>query len=375
MRKTIRVAVDLVYLTGRKGGTETYARGLFPALADVDPDLRFVGLTNTETGSRAPDWFPGKVVRLPISGENRIAWGMAEVGLVAPAARWLGADLLHCPANFGPGVRVLPTVVTIHDLLSFRHPELAGGLASGISVLSRLAGAAATRVLTDSLASAADIRQFLNVAADRIDVVPLAASSPPSTEGATALPSGVEPGSRPLVLTTGNRLPHKNFATLLHAWARMPAEVRPLLVITGSHGDDPLRPLVHELQLEKDVELLGWVTGTELEALYRTAALYVCPSLFEGFGLPLLEAMQRGCAVLASDIPVLREVGGDAVRYVDARSAPDLAAAVLQLVTDGPARDDLARRGRELAAASSWHRTAELTAESFRRALGSSRRR
>lgn len=371
MSRPIKVAVDLIYLTGRKGGTETYAKGLFPALREVAPDLRFVGLTGKELGCFAPDWFPGEVVELPVSGENRLMWAAAELGLVSLAARRIGADLLHCPANFGPAVRLLPTVVTIHDLLSYRHPELIQGrLAKGISVLSKRAAQAATRVLTDSRASAADIHRFLGVGPERVDVVPLAASAPAAVQLDRGLLVGLGvPEGRSFVLTTGNRLPHKNFAVLLRAWAGLSPATRPLLVVTGSHGNDPLRPLVKELGLESDVLLTAWVSTQDLETLYQCATLYVCPSLFEGFGLPLLEAMQRGCPVLASDIPVLREIGGDAVRYVDAARPETLRAGIAAVLTDAGALRRLAGDGQRQARLFSWPETAKATADCYRRAV------
>lgn len=372
MSQPIKVAVDLVYFTGRKGGTETYAKGLFPALHRLTADFRFVGLTNRETGPVAPDWFPGEVVELPVSGENRLTWAAAEVALVSLAARRLGADLLHCPANFGPALRLLPTIVTIHDLLSFRHPELIqGSLAKGVSLLSKRAARAATRVLTDSQASAADIDEFLRIDPARVDVVPLAASPPDPgrTDPSLLVQLGV-PTGRAFALSTGNRLPHKNFEVLLRAWATLPSVGRPLLVITGGHGEDPLRRVVSDLGLEGEVLLTSWVSGPDLETLYRCAMLYVCPSLFEGFGLPLLEAMQRGCPVLASDIPVLREIGGDAVRYVDARRPDTLRAGLVAALADTAALLQLAIDGRSQASRFSWESTARATAGSYRRAVG-----
>ncbi|MDQ3734011.1 MAG: glycosyltransferase family 4 protein [Actinomycetota bacterium] len=371
MSRPIKVAVDLVYFTGRKGGTETYAKGLFPALADAVPDFRFVGLTSRELGATAPDWFPGEVRQLPVSGENRLTWAAAEVALVALAARRIGADLLHSPANFGPAVRLLPTVVTIHDLLSFRHPELIQGrLARGVSLLSKRAARAATRVLTDSRSSAADIHQYLGISPDRVDVVPLAASAPvPGVSDPRLLAELGAPPGRRFVLTTGNRLPHKNFDVLLRAWAGLRQDQRPLLVITGSHGTDPLRPLVGELGLDRDVLLAGWLSAPTLETLYHFATFYICPSLFEGFGLPLLEAMQRGCPVLASDIPVLREIGGDAVCYVDARSPETLRAGCSAALANDVALSRLAADGRRQAGRFTWESTAAATAISYRRAL------
>jgi glycosyltransferase involved in cell wall biosynthesis len=365
----LRVAVDLLFFTGARGGMETYVRELFPALSRVAPDVRFVALGNAESRSGTLDWFPGPVRSIPLSGESRLAWAAGEVAVVAPMARYLGADVLHCPANFGPGVRLLPTVVTIHDLLSFRRPDLTAGAARGISVLSRLVRRSATRVLTVSEATADDIRHYLAVPAEDIDVVPLA-SRPPGEVVPAGLPAAVGAPTRPVVLSTGNRMPHKNFPTLLRAWSQMPADRRPLLVVTGSHGQDPLAPLVAELQLHEDVTLLGWVAADELEQLYARADLYVFPTLFEGFGLPVLEAMQRGCPVLASDIPVLREVGGDAATYTDMERPDVVAEAVLRLLADRAQLDRQSTAGRRRAAQFSWDAVAEQTAQTYRRAAG-----
>jgi glycosyltransferase involved in cell wall biosynthesis len=129
-------------------------------------------------------------------------------------------------------------------------------------------------------------------------------------------------------------MPHKNFNRLLLAWKLIPKADRPKLVITGSHGDDPLAPLVRALELDDDVELLSWVGDDRLSELYEGASLYVLPSLFEGFGLPVLEAMARGCAVVASDLPVLREVGGDACVYVDPLDPAAVASGVRRVLGD-----------------------------------------
>ena len=358
---TLRIAVDLVFFTGRKGGTESYARGLFPALA-AHEDLRFVGIGNRETAADPPAWFPGEVVALPVSGENRTAWAVAEALAVGPRARWLGAHLLHCPSNFGPVVRWLPTVVTVHDLLPLRHPEwVPGGRARGVQALTRATAWAASRIITVSQASAADVHEFLGRPASDIDVIYH------GIESTDAPDRVIDPLARPYLLSGGNRMPHKNFERLLQALALIPAMERPRLVITGAHGADPLRPVVEQLGLSDDVELRGWVSEEELAALYRGATAYLFPSLFEGFGLPVLEAMARGCPVIGSDIPVLHEVGGDDMIYVDARSPSAIATAVRRLVGDADTQMVMSAAGRKRAAMFTWERAADATAAVYRR--------
>ena len=128
-----------------KGGTESVARGLYPALAKHD-DIELVGIGNLRLAADPPRWFPGEVVGLPVDGENRPAWAAAVAFAVAPRARLLGANVLHCPSNFGPAVRLLPTVVTVHDVLPMRHPEwVPDGRAWGVRALIRATVRAASR--------------------------------------------------------------------------------------------------------------------------------------------------------------------------------------------------------------------------------------
>ncbi len=351
----MRIAVDLVYFTGRKGGTETYAQALYTALGRVFPEVELIALVNTEAGGVAPDWFPGEAFSIHASGENRIAWALAENVEVPLSAARIGADVLHCPANFGPALSRVPVVLTVHDLLGFRYPELvvAGG-ARVVQMLTRTSVRGARKVLTDSDASAADLRNYLSVPGERISVVPLAAWAP-----GTASPRPI--ADRPSLLSTGNRMPHKNFETLLRALASIPHARRPRLIIPGSHGADPLRPLVDRLGLHDDVDLLGWVSTEELDRLYRQATMYVLPSRFEGFGLPVLEAMVRGCPVLCSDIPVLRELGGTAAVYSNTGVASVLAQDIHRVVWDTELLATLHTAGLARAASFSWERTARAT--------------
>jgi glycosyltransferase involved in cell wall biosynthesis len=256
-------------------------------------------------------------------------------------------------------------VVTIHDLLPFRHPEyVPGPYASVLRWMNRRAARAARRVLTVSEASRDDITGFLGVDPALVDVVPLAG-------GEVHPPEPPVTRSDDVVLSIGNRMPHKNFSALLEAVARIDPARRPRVVITGSHDDDPLRPEVERLGLADRVELEGWITGADLERRYAEAALFVFPTRFEGFGLPPLEAMARGCPVLASDLPVLREVGADAAAYVDTRSPAELATAIVALLDDPAERGRMSRAGHARAAEFSWRRTAQGTIASLERALGS----
>jgi glycosyltransferase involved in cell wall biosynthesis len=354
-----RVLVDLLFYTGRKGGMESYVREVYRRIADAAPELEFVGLASRELVDGDTSWFPGEVIDSGISGENRVAWAFGELFRVGGFARRLRADLVHCPANLGPIASRVPVLLTVHDLLPFRHPEyVPGRYAAVLRALVRLAARTARRVVTISQSTAADIARHLAVPSDRISVVP----------------QGVAAGIRPApvqrrpdqLLAVGNRMPHKNVELLLRALALMPEATRPRLIINGSRDGDPLAPVVAELALEPWVTLLGWQSDAELDLLYRQSTLVVFPTLFEGFGLPVLEAMARGCPVACSDIPVLHEVAGDSAVYFDPTDAAALAATLQSTLADTGLLQQLSSDGIARAAEYSWEQTAAGTAAALR---------
>lgn len=349
-----RVLVDLLFFTGRKGGMESYAREVYSRFMADDPELEYVAFASSELAAQGAPWFPGRVIDSGVSGEDRIAWARGELFAVSRAARRLGAHVVHCPANFGPLRSRVPVVLTVHDLLAFRHPGYVPGAYSRIlRTMIRAAARTARRILTVSAASRDDIVEFLGVPAGRVVVTPLAGSAPSAVEPIPRRPAQL--------LAIGNRMPHKGFETLLDALARIEPAHRPTLVITGSHGDDPLAPVVERLGLGGHVDLRGWLRPDELDRLYTESTALVFPTRFEGFGLPPLEAMSRGCPVIVSDLPVLHEVAGDAAVYVDPAD-PDAIARAIRAVLDTPAeRERMSRAGLARAAAFSWERTAAAT--------------
>ena len=357
------ILVDLLFFTGKKGGMESYVREVYSRMPPESAGVRFIALASSELAAGDTSWFPGDVIDSGISGENRVAWARGELFSVAGFAHRRRAALIHCPANLGPLYSRIPVVMTIHDLLPFRHPEYVPGAYSLIlRTLIRLGARTARRVVTISEASRTDIRRYLRIKRTPVDVIPLAGK----TLG-TATPTVVRRTDQ--LLAVGNRMPHKNFSSLLAALALLPENNRPHLVITGSHGHDPLTPIVAELGLEKWVSLRGWLTPDELDTLYAESTLFVFPTYFEGFGLPVLEAMAHGCPVLCSDIPVLREVAGDAAIYVDSHDAAQLAESIAGLLSSAEELARLATTGLERAAEFTWDRTAQQTLASFQRVL------
>lgn len=358
-----RVLVDLLGFTGSRGGTETYVRELLPRLADRLPHVRFAAVTGRVGAEAVRAFFPGHVQTLSWVGADSATWAVGAVAATELIARRGRADLVWAPANFGPILRGVPRVVTVHDAI---YDEVRGGLAERAqravtSLLMRRSAQTADRVLTVSHAAAASIERHLGVARERITVVhngsaePRPVADPRGILAPLALPSG-----RPMILSVGNRMPHKNFRGLLEALASIPAAARPVAVIAGSRLPDPLEEDVARLGLEGDVVLPGRVSDEQLEALYQVADLYVCPSIVEGFGLPVVDALRRDVPVLANDVAVLREVGGDAARYADATDATRFGAAMAAAVSAPP---DAATRASARAWASrfTWDDAADAT--------------
>lgn len=368
----MRIAVDLLWLTGDGGGVTSVARSLFPELAKIRPDWKFLALTNVETGAIAPSWFPGRALELGLRGTNRAAWAYGESLRVDRVAAAAGADLLHCPSNFGPIRRpALPTIITVHDVIAHHSPQhLPRANAVVLRRMNELSARHATRIVTPSRFSADDVEHFLGVPTSRIDVALNGPSPVPPPDQDTS--SNPMPAGRPYILSSSNRLPHKNFDGLLRSLATIPQDRRPRLALTGGAGgsDPQLMALLEQLGLADDVEFLGWVAEAELAAVLRGATAYVCPSHFEGFGMPVLDAMLAGVPVVCSDIPVLREVGGDAVSYADSSDPDDLGQAIDALVGDAAERSRLVARGVERAKQFTWRNAAESVARSYELALG-----
>ena len=369
----MRVGLNVLHLVPREtGGGELYVRRLVPALLEASQDLELVVFTGREAypSFEAEPWASEvELVEVPVRSRSRPRRVLAEQTLLPGAARKARVDLLHNVQNTAPAVPRVPQVTTILDVIYKRYPEThAGVLAAGVALLVPLAARRSRRILTLSEAAKDDIAHFLGVEPGRIDVTPLgpglADDVAPIAEA--ELRSRHELGDAPIVLTVSAKRPHKNLERLLEAIALVRAEPQPVLVAPG-YGT------VFEAELRERagerVRFLGWVDDDELEGLYRAAKCFVFPSLAEGFGLPVLEAMVRGVPVACSRIGPLEEVAGDAARYFEPTDNEAMARAIESLLADADLRTRLAEAGRERAKLFSWSRTAEATIASYERAL------
>ena len=365
-----RIFVDLLSLTGKKGGMEIYARQLYRELGRLAPQHEYIGYFSKEGWDLDRSWFPGQGIASGISGENRVSWAWGEL-TCGRAADCAGAELLHSPMTLGPWRTRMPAVISMHDMLYWSHPQYMSTplYTEPVKLIERLTARNATRILTISEESRQAIMKYLKVPAERIDLIPLAGSSVPGADRTRASENG------PMVLATGNRRPHKNWPSLIRALPLVEPALRPRVVVTGSHGDDPLLAVVEETGMQDWVELKTWVDDDEMRELYSTATVLAMPSFADGFSLPALEAMMAGLPVMISDLPVYREVVGDVALFTDPYDLASIAAAMTTAATRPDILADLTARGYERAALFSWERTARETLESFDRALAQGPRR
>jgi hypothetical protein len=212
----MRVLVDFLFFSGTRGGTETYVREVYSRLHGSDID--FIGFASSELSATDTSWFPGRLIDSGISGLNRLSWARGELLAVDRAAREYQADLIHSPANLGPARSRVPVVLTLHDMVAFRHPEWVPTRATGWFLRWMIGRAAknARRIMTDSNAARFDIHDILGIPEDKIAVVLLS--------GAGGASSDEGPRRSDLLFSPGNRMPHKDMGTLLEALALIPAE-------------------------------------------------------------------------------------------------------------------------------------------------------
>lgn len=373
IRERVHVALNLMFLVpGETGGTETYARELVQALGEERPDIRLTAFINRETAAD-PDPFWGQeieAVTLPVNCRNRVEWVRGEQLLLPRAARYHGCSLVHSLANTGPVSGGLPRVLTIHDLLYRAVPDSHFGIRGlGMRVLVPAAARRSDRIIAISSATATEVSEVLGVSRGRIDVVHNGLGTtrhgPATPEPELRERLGL--GSRPILLSVSTKRAHKNLPRVLDALASIPTGRRPLLVLPGypTPHEDELRAQAQRLGITGDVSFLGWLPEADLEGLYDAASLFLYASLYEGFGLPVLEAMSRGVPVACSDIPVLTEVAGDAAATFDPRSSQAMARVIERLMGDPAERQRLTDAGAGRAERFSWSATARGVAATY----------
>ena len=369
----MRIAIDARKL--HDYGIGTYVRNLVRALARQDTDDTYVLLCPR----RDVDFVESLGPRFVALEESSANYSVREQ-ISVPLSLWRGrVDLFHAPHYVVSPLTLCPFVVTIHDCIHLRFPQYLPNRVAPVYARTMMSSAArrARRVLTVSQASKQDILHFLKIPAEKIEVIynglDERLAKAPSADEVSRVQQRFQLTS-PFVLYTGNIKPHKNVDRLIHAFSllrkRGMTEAK-LLIIGDEISKYPnLRRLVHRYQLHQHVRFLGFVPDATLAVLYRLASVFVFPSLYEGFGLPPLEAMAAGAPVITSNVSSLPEVVGDAALLINPLDENAIADAMCRVLGDAALRTELVRRGHERVKAFSWERAAARTYQVYAELVG-----
>jgi glycosyltransferase involved in cell wall biosynthesis len=353
-----RIGVNALYLIpGEVGGTEIYLRELLAALARIDTANHYCVFTNLETqADLVPrqsnfEWKPQALHAR--SRPLRILWEQTVLPLEASRYK---LDVLFNPGFTAPVLAPCRSVTVFHDLQHKRHPEFFRWFDLPFWRLFLWVSAhRAQKLIAVSEATRADLHRFYQLPKNRVITIPHGVDCSLFDLRRAKL--------EPFVLCVSTLHPHKNLERLIRAYAQAPRDYR--LVIAGMRGfhTQTIEQLIDQLGVRMQVQLTGWVGREELYGLYDRATAFIYPSTFEGFGMPVLEAMAAGVPVACSDIPPLREVAGDTALFFDPLDEDLLAEALDRIVSDQLTRARLIRTGRDRAREFTWQRSAERTLE------------
>ncbi len=360
----MHIGVDYTAAVRQGAGIGRYTRGIVGALARLDQLNRYTLVVPRDARPIPTDTDRMRCLRLPLNEwPLTIAWHRLRLPLYVEL--FTGRlDLFHSPDFVLPPVRRARTVVTVHDLSFLRYPECAArGLVSYLSAVVPRSLRRADLILADSAWTKQDIVDLLGMPADKIAVVP----------------AGVGPEFRPIarrddlervreryrlpprfILHVGTLEPRKNLLRLMEALRALP-DPDVALVLVGGKGwlYDDIFAGVQRLGLTGRVIFPGYIAEADLPAVYNLAIVLAYPSLYEGFGIPPLEAMACGTPVVCSHSSSLPEVAGDAALMVDPLDTAALTHALQRVLDDGSLRADLRRRGLEQAQRFTWDAAAQ----------------
>jgi glycosyltransferase involved in cell wall biosynthesis len=371
----VKIAIDA--RKWKDFGIGTYVRNLVRHLARIDHETTYFLFCDDSDESTLRDLAENFV---PVVDDSA-GYSVKEHFSIARKVHKLGVDLLHSPHYVVPIFCRKPTIVTIHDCIHLQFPQYLPNrmaLTYARYMLHRAVQRSAM-ILTVSDASRRDILRFYPDAdPDRIQVVPNAIDeeilADPGEDEMERVKERYQIRGR-YILYAGNIKPHKNLDRLIIAFGQvkqMPGHEDVKLLIIGDEVNKygSLRRSMETAGVRQDVRFFGFVPDHTLAALYRMASVFAFPSLYEGFGLPPLEAMACNTPVVTSRISSLPEVVGDAAILVDPYSVDDIAQAIARVLDDATLAGDLVRRGRERVRQFSWERSVRAIHECYMKVLG-----
>jgi glycosyltransferase involved in cell wall biosynthesis len=373
----VKIALDIRTVTSRRSGVGNYVRNLLAGLERTHPAHAYLLLACRENLAALDGVMSGAATHQTRLGQESHPLGDLWEHLWLPGAlKRRGVDLLHGPMLMLPlGRASFARVVTIHDLVPMLFPEtVPRKYALYVRwLLPRVAGVA-ERVICVSGHTKDDLVRELGMDPERVVVVheaPQPGFRPLEDLAALARVRERHGITKPFFFHLGNIEPRKNLVGLVKAFLSLSPRGRAQLVLGGHKGwlTQGIFKELDGLDLSQDVIFTGYLPQEDLPLLMNAAAAFVFPSLYEGFGLPVLEAMACGTPVITSNISSLPEVAGDAALLVDPRRVEDLAGAMERVLEDGTLRRDLSRAGLERAAQFTWERAARETMAVYEQAM------
>jgi glycosyltransferase involved in cell wall biosynthesis len=358
----IHIGVNALYLIpGGVGGTEIYLRSLLEALAHIDSVNQYTVFTNRETG---PDLVPSQPnfhhAPQSVRAANRPARLLWEQTVLPWNAARLGVQVLFNPGFTAPFISSCHNVTVFHDLQHKRHPENFRWFDLPFWRIMLFGSAHASRkLIAVSSATAKDLLHFYSLKPDRIHTVPHGVDPQFFAIGAerSAL-------TQPMILCVSTLHPHKNLSRLLEAFAsfnaRYPEFRLTIAGLRGFHADELERQRA-ALGLAEAVRFTGWIPREELYDLFRQARAFIYPSCFEGFGMPILEALAAGIPSACANVEPMKSIAAGAALQFDGSSTAEIAAALESLTHDEPLRNRLIEAGPLRAADFSWEAAARAT--------------
>lgn len=372
----MRIAVDgLVYQEQSSGGISRLYREILPRMCDLDDSLRVTLFTEGRLRQALPKHH--HIAHVPLPPMRRYLRPRRLWEPVVPHARrlarrlWMGSGkgkVWHSTYYTLPESWDGPQVVTVHDMIHERFSHLfRTPWHDEFRARKRACVLAADRVICVSETTRQDVQHFYGLDGAKIQVIPHGHSDVFRPMAADDCPLTL-PTAEPFLLYVGSRAPYKNFHGLIQAYSIWRGRDEMVLVVVGEDWSADEGRLLMELGVEGRVHLLRGVDDEGLCCLYNRAAAFVLPSLYEGFGIPLLEAMACGCPIVASRIPSTLEVAGDCPVYFESTAMDTLWAALDCAMSEG--RDSVrVRSGFERVQRYSWDRSARQTLEVYRSAL------
>jgi glycosyltransferase involved in cell wall biosynthesis len=370
----MRIGIDGMALAQPRTGVGTYTFELAQALASATPQDEFQLISPLPFASPVLAETPPANLQLIYSRPNVLQRRWWTIGLPS-YLRNHPLDLFHGTNYEAPLRGSCPAVITIHDLSLLLHSSTHEARAvRRARLLLPLMARVAKAIITPSEQIKSEVCEHLRILPDKVFATPLAPRSifKPASRAETAATRRRLGIGDDFLLFVGTVEPRKNLSTLIKAFEEVfrTTDLRPQLVVAGQVGwkSDELLSQLERSPAREHIKQIGFVSDEDLRALYSSCSAFVYPSIYEGFGLPPLEAMACGAPVVASRVPSTNE---SVARVTSATDYRDLAQIVVELLSDQQLRRSLSERGLKHARGFSWARTAALTREAYSRALGS----